>query len=142
MLPQLIQVTRYTSALTLQVLGNAKGVFTTALSIFIFRNPYTVTSVGGYLITVAVRLPQGRSSSCCVIQAPAGWAIRSCHTYSDDTLHDCRAWAVMQRPNGISLHRRPAWRALETRRGMQVPACPAFLYLCVKQDSHLEQQSK
>jgi drug/metabolite transporter (DMT)-like permease len=46
-------VTRYTSALTLQVLGNAKGVFTTALSIFIFRNPFTVTSVGGYLITVA-----------------------------------------------------------------------------------------
>ena len=50
------QVTRYTSALTLQVLGNAKGVFTTALSIFIFRNPFTVTSVGGYLITVAVGL--------------------------------------------------------------------------------------
>jgi hypothetical protein len=50
-----VQVTRYTSALTLQVLGNAKGVFTTALSIMIFRNPYTVTSVGGYLITVAVR---------------------------------------------------------------------------------------
>ena len=48
-------MTRYTSALTLQVLGNAKGVFTTALSIFIFRNPYTVTSVSGYLITVAVR---------------------------------------------------------------------------------------
>lgn len=46
-------VTRYTSALTLQVLGNAKGVLTTALSIFIFRNPYTVTSVTGYLITVA-----------------------------------------------------------------------------------------
>jgi hypothetical protein len=56
------QVTRYTSALTLQVLGNAKGVFTTALSIFIFRNPYTVTSVGGYLITVAVRLQQSQTS--------------------------------------------------------------------------------
>ena len=39
-----------------QVLGNAKGVFTTALSIFIFQNPYTVTSVSGYIITVAVRL--------------------------------------------------------------------------------------
>lgn len=51
-----MQVTRYTSALTLQVLGNAKGVLTTALSIFIFRNPYTVTSVTGYLITVAVRV--------------------------------------------------------------------------------------
>ncbi len=35
-----------------QVLGNAKGVFTTALSIMIFQNPYTVTSVTGYLITV------------------------------------------------------------------------------------------
>jgi drug/metabolite transporter (DMT)-like permease len=46
-------VTRYTSALTLQVLGNAKGVFTTALSIFVFQNPYTVTSVTGYLVTVA-----------------------------------------------------------------------------------------
>ena len=39
-----------------QVLGNAKGVFTTALSIFIFQNPYTVTSVSGYIITVAVSL--------------------------------------------------------------------------------------
>lgn len=46
-------VTRYTSALTLQVLGNAKGVFTTILSIAIFRNPYTAASATGYLITVA-----------------------------------------------------------------------------------------
>mmetsp|Transcript_8266 Transcript_8266/g.24668 ORF Transcript_8266/g.24668 Transcript_8266/m.24668 type:complete len:371 (+) Transcript_8266:716-1828(+) len=46
-------VTRYTSALTLQVLGNAKGVFTTVLSIAIFQNPYTSSSVSGYMITVA-----------------------------------------------------------------------------------------
>lgn len=46
-------VTRYTSALTLQVLGNAKGVFTTVLSIAIFQNPYTAASATGYLITVA-----------------------------------------------------------------------------------------
>lgn len=57
------QVTRYTSALTLQVLGNAKGVFTTALSIFIFRNPFTVTSVGGYLITVAVCLSKKQQAA-------------------------------------------------------------------------------
>lgn len=46
-------VTRYTSALTLQVLGNAKGVFTTVLSIAIFQNPYTAASATGYIITVA-----------------------------------------------------------------------------------------
>lgn len=70
MVPLHSQVTRYTSALTLQVLGNAKGVFTTALSIFIFRNPFTVTSVGGYLITVAVRLwkvPSSRRPLHCML---------------------------------------------------------------------------
>lgn len=45
-------VTRYTSALTLQVLGNAKGVFTVATSIAYFRNPVNVWTVGGYFITV------------------------------------------------------------------------------------------
>jgi hypothetical protein len=34
------------------VLGNAKGVFTTVMSILIFQNPYTVHSAGGYFITV------------------------------------------------------------------------------------------
>ncbi len=50
------------------MLGNAKGVFTTALSIFIFQNPYTVTSVTGYLVTVTVRTqnPEHCTSLCCV----------------------------------------------------------------------------
>jgi hypothetical protein len=52
------KVTRYTSALTLQVLGNAKGVFTTVLSIAIFQNPYTAASATGYA---------AQSTRCCVL---------------------------------------------------------------------------
>lgn len=46
-------VTRYTSALTLQVLGNAKGVFATGISIVVFGNPWTFSSIGGYGIATA-----------------------------------------------------------------------------------------
>jgi hypothetical protein len=46
-------VTRYTSALTLQVLGNAKGVVAVVISVLCFRNPVTVYSMLGYAITVA-----------------------------------------------------------------------------------------
>lgn len=45
-------VTRYTSALTLQVLGNAKGVVAVVISVLCFRNPVTTYSVLGYAITV------------------------------------------------------------------------------------------
>ncbi|CAN1124701.1 UDP-URONIC ACID TRANSPORTER 1 [Linum perenne] len=45
-------VTKHTSALTLQVLGNAKGAVAVVISIFIFRNPVTVIGIGGYTITV------------------------------------------------------------------------------------------
>lgn len=46
-------VTRYTSALTLQVLGNGKGVVAAGVSIAIFRNPVTVQGMLGYFITIA-----------------------------------------------------------------------------------------
>ena len=46
-------VTKYTSALTLQVLGNGKGVAAVIVSVMVFRNPVTVGSVTGYLITVS-----------------------------------------------------------------------------------------
>lgn len=46
-------VTKHTSALTLQVLGNAKGVVAVIVSIMYFRNPVNAYSVLGYSITVA-----------------------------------------------------------------------------------------
>lgn len=45
-------VTKYTSALTLQVLGNAKGVVAVVISILLFRNPVSYIALGGYGITV------------------------------------------------------------------------------------------
>ncbi|KAL4523907.1 hypothetical protein Ndes2526B_g08135 [Nannochloris sp. 'desiccata'] len=45
-------VTKYTSALTLQVLGNAKGVVAVVISVLCFRNPVTIYSMLGYAITV------------------------------------------------------------------------------------------
>jgi drug/metabolite transporter (DMT)-like permease len=45
-------VTRYCGALTLQVLGNAKGVAAAAISILIFHNPVTVLGWVGYSITM------------------------------------------------------------------------------------------
>ncbi|KAG2318096.1 hypothetical protein Bca52824_021218 [Brassica carinata] len=45
-------VTKHTSALTLQVLGNAKGAVAVVISILLFRNPVTVMGIGGYSITV------------------------------------------------------------------------------------------
>ncbi|GJN36227.1 hypothetical protein PR202_gb25067 [Eleusine coracana subsp. coracana] len=46
-------VTKHTSPLTLQVLGNAKGAVAVVVSILIFRNPVTVVGMLGYGITVA-----------------------------------------------------------------------------------------
>ncbi|XP_004500210.1 probable sugar phosphate/phosphate translocator At3g11320 [Cicer arietinum] len=45
-------VTKHTSALTLQVLGNAKGAVAVVISIMIFRNPVSVTGMLGYSLTV------------------------------------------------------------------------------------------
>ncbi|KAL4420979.1 hypothetical protein ABPG77_001298 [Micractinium sp. CCAP 211/92] len=45
-------VTKHTSALTLQVLGNAKGVVAVVLSLLYFRNPVNFYSVFGYAVTV------------------------------------------------------------------------------------------
>lgn len=45
-------VTKHTSALTLQVLGNAKGVVATIVSILLFRNPVSTAGMVGYTITV------------------------------------------------------------------------------------------
>lgn len=45
-------VTKHTSALTLQVLGNAKGAVAVVISIFLFRNPVTFIGIAGYTMTV------------------------------------------------------------------------------------------
>ncbi|KAG6382664.1 hypothetical protein SASPL_157626 [Salvia splendens] len=41
-------VTKHTSALTLQVLGNAKGAVAVVVSILIFKNPVSITGMLGY----------------------------------------------------------------------------------------------
>ena len=45
-------VTKHTSALTLQVLGNAKAAVAAVVSIFIFKNPVTVMGMIGFAITI------------------------------------------------------------------------------------------
>ncbi|XP_057414916.1 probable sugar phosphate/phosphate translocator At3g11320 [Lotus japonicus] len=45
-------VTKYTSALTLQVLGNAKGAIAVVVSILIFKNPISMIGMLGYGLTV------------------------------------------------------------------------------------------
>ncbi|KAB2015177.1 hypothetical protein ERO13_D08G012600v2 [Gossypium hirsutum] len=46
-------VTKHTSPLTLQVLGNAKGAVAVVISILIFKNPVSITGMLGYSLTVA-----------------------------------------------------------------------------------------
>ncbi|MBA0706864.1 hypothetical protein Golax_018949 [Gossypium laxum] len=45
-------VTKHTSALTLQVLGNAKGAVAVVVSIIIFKNPVSLMGMLGYSLTV------------------------------------------------------------------------------------------
>eukprot|EP01018_Ginkgo_biloba_P029232 Gb_35221 [translate_table: standard] len=45
-------VTKHTSALTLQVLGNAKGAVAVVISILLFRNPVSFVGMAGYTLTV------------------------------------------------------------------------------------------
>uniref|UniRef100_A0ACD5ZLE5 Uncharacterized protein n=1 Tax=Avena sativa TaxID=4498 RepID=A0ACD5ZLE5_AVESA len=45
-------VTKHTSPLTIQVLGNAKGAVAVVVSILIFRNPVTVMGMLGYGVTI------------------------------------------------------------------------------------------
>jgi hypothetical protein len=45
-------VTKCTSPLTLQVLGNAKGAVAVVVSIFLFRNPVSPIGMFGYSITI------------------------------------------------------------------------------------------
>ncbi|KAI7749997.1 hypothetical protein M8C21_021215 [Ambrosia artemisiifolia] len=45
-------VTKNTSALTLQVLGNAKGAVAVVISILLFKNPVTFIGIAGYSMTV------------------------------------------------------------------------------------------
>lgn len=45
-------VTKHTSALTLQVLGNFKGVIAVVVSVLIFRNPVSTLGMVGYAITM------------------------------------------------------------------------------------------
>eukprot|EP00951_Prasinocladus_malaysianus_P005323 scaffold37817_cov48-Prasinocladus_malaysianus.AAC.2 len=48
-----LMVTKYVGSVALQVLGIFKGVCSSILSVFIFQNPVTASSAGGYAITVA-----------------------------------------------------------------------------------------
>ncbi|XP_039022679.1 probable sugar phosphate/phosphate translocator At1g12500 isoform X2 [Hibiscus syriacus] len=45
-------VTKHTSALTLQVLGNAKAALAASVSVMIFRNPVTVMGMTGFAVTI------------------------------------------------------------------------------------------
>ncbi|GKB87705.1 probable sugar phosphate/phosphate translocator [Tanacetum coccineum] len=45
-------VTKHTSALTLQVLGNAKAAVVAVVSVLIFRNPVTVMGIFGFGVTI------------------------------------------------------------------------------------------
>ncbi|KAK7389297.1 hypothetical protein VNO78_24168 [Psophocarpus tetragonolobus] len=45
-------VTKHTSALTLQVLGNAKAAVAAVVSVLIFRNPVTLMGMAGFGITI------------------------------------------------------------------------------------------
>ncbi|KAF8413067.1 hypothetical protein HHK36_001043 [Tetracentron sinense] len=45
-------VTKHTSALTLQVLGNVKAAVAAVVSVLIFRNPVTVMGMTGFVVTV------------------------------------------------------------------------------------------
>ena len=52
-------VTKRTSPLTLHVLGNAKGVFATVVSVAVFKNPVSGVGALGYLSAVAGTLLYG-----------------------------------------------------------------------------------
>ncbi|CAL5420790.1 unnamed protein product [Camellia sinensis] len=54
-------VTKHTSALTLQVLGNAKGAVAVVISILLFQNLVTLMGIGGYTITVMRVVAYGES---------------------------------------------------------------------------------
>ncbi|KAH7549525.1 hypothetical protein JRO89_XS13G0045100 [Xanthoceras sorbifolium] len=45
-------VTKHTSALTLQVLGNAKAAVAAVVSVLIFRNPVTAMGITGFAVTI------------------------------------------------------------------------------------------
>ncbi|KAK9103522.1 hypothetical protein Sjap_020776 [Stephania japonica] len=45
-------VTKHTSALTLQVLGNAKAAVAAVVSVLIFRNPVTIMGMTGFAVTI------------------------------------------------------------------------------------------
>ncbi|KAI3501187.1 hypothetical protein L1887_29049 [Cichorium endivia] len=45
-------VTKHTSALTLQVLGNAKAAVAAVVSVMIFKNPVTAMGISGFAVTI------------------------------------------------------------------------------------------
>ncbi len=69
-------VTKHTSALTLQVLGNAKGVVAVVVSVLCFRNPVTVYSMLGYGVTVGGVVLYSRAKSAARRRGPGGGAGR------------------------------------------------------------------
>lgn len=64
-------VTKYTSPLTLQVLGNAKGVIAAIVSVYIFLNPVTVSGVQGACIELC-------RSYTCSLHAAEAWVRTTC----------------------------------------------------------------
>jgi Triose-phosphate Transporter family len=71
-------VTKHCGALTLQVLGNAKGVVAAVISVFIFHNPVTVLGWLGYGITMAgvVAYSESRKRSGKAAQAADAAAVK------------------------------------------------------------------
>lgn len=70
-------VTKYCGALTLQVLGNAKGVVAAAISVLIFHNPVTVMGWVGYIITMfgVVAYSESRKRSAKAVKGKAQYQL-------------------------------------------------------------------
>jgi drug/metabolite transporter (DMT)-like permease len=67
-------VTGEVGALSMQVLGNVKNVFTTVVSVFVFQNPISAQGVIGYTITTLGAFAFGREKQKERAEAAAGTA--------------------------------------------------------------------
>ena len=67
-------VTGEVGALSMQVLGNVKNVFTTVVSVFVFQNPISIQGVIGYTITTLGAFAFGREKQKERAEAAAGTA--------------------------------------------------------------------
>ncbi|KAE8732691.1 putative sugar phosphate/phosphate translocator [Hibiscus syriacus] len=73
-------VTKHTSALTLQVLGNAKGAVAVVISILLFRNPVTVVGIAGYTVTVLGVVAYGEAKR--RFRSEGGLGVRDIHCWN------------------------------------------------------------